>query len=160
LGIVLLRVDERLIHGQVTLGWGSQLRPSAYWIVDDDLAETEWEQELYRLGTPADAISDFFSVRSARERFSDWKASPSRSVVLTRDLDHMLRLARRRLLAGESVNLGGIHHRPGRTEVLSYLFLDDDDRGRIRAVEAEGVEVWAQDLPGAGEVRGSALLHD
>jgi mannose/fructose/N-acetylgalactosamine-specific phosphotransferase system component IIB len=61
----------------------------------------------------------------------------------------MVRLARGGVLAGMSVNLGGIHHRAGRDRVLPYLFLDSDDRQRIRALEAEGVTVTAQDLPGA-----------
>ncbi|MSR22547.1 MAG: PTS mannose/fructose/sorbose transporter subunit IIB [Gemmatimonadetes bacterium] len=158
LGIVLFRVDERLVHGQVTLGWGSQLRPAAYWVVDDDLARTDWEGDLYRLGVPADAQSDFFTVGDGRERLPGWLASPSRYVVLTRDLDHMLRLARGGLLAGKAVNLGGIHHRPGRAEVLPYLFLDGEDRDRVRELQREGVAVWAQDLPGAPEVRGPALV--
>ena len=49
MAIVLYRVDERLIHGQVVLGWGRELRPGRYVVVDDALAESEWEQELYRL---------------------------------------------------------------------------------------------------------------
>ena len=44
--IVLFRVDERLIHGQVVIGWGHELRPERYVVVDDDLAESPWEQEL------------------------------------------------------------------------------------------------------------------
>ncbi|HIC54769.1 MAG TPA: PTS N-acetylgalactosamine transporter subunit IIB, partial [Gemmatimonadetes bacterium] len=48
--IVLFRIDERLIHGQVVIGWGHQLRPDRYAVVDDDLADSAWEQDLYRLG--------------------------------------------------------------------------------------------------------------
>ena len=39
MAIVLYRVDERLIHGQVVIGWGSQLQPSRYLVVDDALAD-------------------------------------------------------------------------------------------------------------------------
>jgi PTS system mannose-specific IIB component/fructoselysine and glucoselysine-specific PTS system IIB component len=151
-------VDERLIHGQVTLGWGSQVRPAGYRVVDDEVAATEWEQDLYRLGTPADATSDFVTVQEARARLGVWRGSAERLVVLTRDLDHMLRLAGGGVLAGESVNLGGIHDGPGRTQVLPYLFLDEADRDRIRGLEREGVIVTAQDLPGAPELGGGALL--
>ena len=46
--IVLFRVDERLIHGQVVVGWGSKLRPDRFLVVDAALATSEWEQELYK----------------------------------------------------------------------------------------------------------------
>ena len=50
--VVLYRIDERLIHGQVVIGWGTQLHPDSYLVVDDALAASDWEQELYVLGLP------------------------------------------------------------------------------------------------------------
>ena len=158
MGIVLFRVDERLIHGQVTVGWGSQLRPRRYLVVDDALAEIEFQRDLQRLGAPVETEAEFHTVRDARKQLAPWKEAEDASILLTRDLDHMLRLAEGGTLQGESVNLGGIHHRPGRSRVLSYLFLDGDDRSRISRLEAEGAEVWAQDLPGSARTPGHFLV--
>jgi mannose/fructose/N-acetylgalactosamine-specific phosphotransferase system component IIB len=159
-GIALFRVDERLIHGQVTVGWGNALGLERYVVVDDQLPNTDFERELFGLGVPSDASAEFVSVQEARELLPRWAASGESSVVLTRDLDHMVRLARGGALAGHSVNLGGIHHRAGRDRVLPYVFLDPDDRQRIRALEAEGVTVTAQDLPGARATPGRKLVDD
>jgi mannose/fructose/N-acetylgalactosamine-specific phosphotransferase system component IIB len=158
--IVLFRVDERLIHGQVTVGWGNRLQPDLYCIIDDLLPEDEWESELYRLGAPAGTEVEFHTVGSAREAFDRWDASQARVVLLARDLDHVLRLARDGLLAGTAVNLGGLHHRRDRSEVLPYLYLDSEDRERIRALVREGVEVVAQDLPGSPRVLVARLVDD
>src|SRR5688500_11290340 len=154
--IVLYRVDERLIHGQVVIGWGSQLQPDHYLVVDDALAQAEWEQELYRLAVGNGAGVSFHSVADARARLPEWGESEDKIVLLTRDLDTMLRLARGRTLAGKPVNLGGIHHAPGRSRVRSYLYLDDADRERVRALEEEGAEVSGRDLPGSLKIS----LHD
>ena len=54
MAIVLFRVDERLIHGQVVVGWGTRLHPNRIVVVDDDLAVSPWEQDLYTLGLPDD----------------------------------------------------------------------------------------------------------
>ena len=43
--ISLFRLDDRLIHGQVVIGWGIKLNPDQYVIIDDDIEE--WESELY-----------------------------------------------------------------------------------------------------------------
>jgi mannose/fructose/N-acetylgalactosamine-specific phosphotransferase system component IIB len=156
--IVLLRVDERLVHGQVTVGWGMRLRPVRYVVVDDELAEAEWEQDLFRLGVPAGSEVEFTGVEEARSRFPVWDEAPGPTILLTRDLDHMLRLARGGVLEGREVNLGGIHHAPGRDRVLPYLFLSTEDRERIRALLEEGARVEARDLPDAPRTRARTLL--
>ncbi len=50
------------------------------------------------------------------------------------------------------INLGGIHHRPGRRERLPYLYLTDDELRALLALEAAGAEVQAQDLPTSAAV--------
>ena len=150
--IVLFRVDERLIHGQVVLGWGSQLRPRRYLVVDDELAGSAWEQELYRLGLADGSVAEFVTVDQAREALAAWREDDVKSVLLTRDVATMLALARDGLLSGEKVNLGGIHHAPGREAVRPYLYLDEADRQRVRALAEEGADVSARDLPGSLKV--------
>lgn len=155
--ILLYRVDERLIHGQVVIGWGHQLRPDRYLVVDDELAGSEWEQELYRLGA-AGAEVVFETVDGAIERLSEWRDAATRSILLVRDIAAMRRLAAGGVIAGERVNLGGIHHGPGRVEVLTYLHLTEDDRADLRAIAAEGCDVTARDLPEAHRVALETLL--
>jgi mannose/fructose/N-acetylgalactosamine-specific phosphotransferase system component IIB len=157
--IVLFRVDERLVHGQVTVGWGMRLRPALYVTVDDALAASDWEQELFRLGIPGGVEAEFVGVEQARDRLEEWEAHPGPVILLTRDLDHMLRLARDGALARREVNLGGIHHGPGRERVLPYLFLSPEDRDRIQALLEEGVKITAQDLPDASRTRVEGLLE-
>jgi PTS system mannose-specific IIB component/fructoselysine and glucoselysine-specific PTS system IIB component len=160
MGILLYRVDERLIHGQVVIGWGSQLNPGRYLVVDDALAVSDWEQELYRLSLPEQVVAEFVSVAEAERHFPEWKEEEVKSVLLTRDLETMLRLAESGLLEGEAVNVGGIHHAPGRTQVCSYVYLDDEDRGRLQRMDELGVKVAARDLPDSVRVSHSALLKE
>ena len=155
--VVLFRIDERLIHGQVVIGWGHQLRPDRYVVIDDELASSGWEQDLYRLGAGgADVL--FVTVPEARERLDEWRAAPWRSILLTRDIATMRRLAEGGLLRGESVNLGGVHHGPGREEILTYVHLGDAERQDLATIAAEGAKVGARDLPDSLRVSLSSLL--
>lgn len=156
--IVLLRVDERLIHGQVVVGWGGHLRPERYLVVDDGLVVSEWERDLYVLGVPEGTDVEFVATGEARLLLSSWSESEMKSVLLTRDLGTLMELAREGLLRGADVNLGGLHQRTGKKEVLPYLFLDETDRALLRALADEGVTVSAQDLPGSQKVRLEGLL--
>jgi mannose/fructose/N-acetylgalactosamine-specific phosphotransferase system component IIB len=156
--IVLYRIDERLIHGQVVVGWGNRLHPERIVVVDDELATSLWEQELYGMGLPPKLETEFVDVATGRQLVPGWRAGTERVVVLTRDVATMLRLAEGRLLAGEEVNLGGIHHAVGRELVLPYVFLSAAERAQLEALAAQGVGISAMDVPSGRRVDLAHLL--
>ena len=61
----LYRIDDRLIHGQVVVGWGQPLDIAFIVLVDDAVAASDWEQELYRMGVPPEMEVSFASVEAA-----------------------------------------------------------------------------------------------
>lgn len=156
--IVLYRVDERLLHGQVVVGWGSRLHPARYVVADDELAHSDWEQELYQLTLGEDAEAEFATIAEARGRLDEWRQDPVRTVLLTRRLAGMVELAEGGALEGEEVNLGGIHHAPGRTAVRSYLHLGEAERDDLRRLAELGVRVIGRELPDSTRVGLETLL--
>ena len=140
-----------MIHGQVAIGWANQLRPDRYVVVDDDLAKSSWEQDLYRLGAGGLEAS-FVSCAEARSRLAEWREAPERTILLTRDVATMRRLAEGGALAGERVVVGGVHHGPGREEALTYVHLTAEEMGDLEAIAAAGTDVFARDLPDAPRV--------
>ena len=145
--ITLLRVDERLIHGQVVVGWGERFHVERILVVDDDLRASAWEQELYCLGVPPHVASVFLSVKEAREALPGWQADTDRIFVLVRDVGTLSRLAQDGALQGIEVNLGGIHSAPGRHRVLPYLFLSDEEMLELRRMADSGIVITARDVP-------------
>ena len=156
--IVLFRVDERLIHGQVVVGWGERLNMDRIVVVDDDLSGSPWEQELYCLGVPPAVDAIFTDVEEARRNIPNWRNEPRRIVVLVRDLGTLGRLAEGDVLDGEDINLGGIHFAPGRERVLPFLFLSPDERQILRRVAQNGAQIAARDLPGSRSVTLDELI--
>lgn len=159
MAVLLYRVDERLIHGQVVVGWGTRLHPNRIVVVDDELALSEWEQELYTLGLPEEIRASFVTVDGARAELDAWAADADRILLLTRDLATMRRLGADGALAGREVNLGGIHHAPGRDRVLPYVFLGAGERDDIRALVDAGAQVVARDLPSTRGLDAQQLLE-
>ena len=159
MSILLYRIDERLIHGQVVIGWGHELRHDSIVVVDDDLADSEWEQELYRLAAGTAEVT-FTTEAGARDQLPTWRSDGRRTVLLTRTVSAMAALADGGLLAGEEINLGGLHHTVGRTEVLGYLHVSDEDRETLRALAAAGAVVSARDVPDAQRVSLATLLRE
>jgi PTS system mannose-specific IIB component/fructoselysine and glucoselysine-specific PTS system IIB component len=150
--IVLCRVDDRLVHGQVVIGWGRPLGVQFIVLVDEGVAASQWEQELYRMAVPPELDIRFMTVVEAAKQLDEWQAGNRRGILLTGDIDTMSALHRASPAVVRRINLGGIHHRPGRRERLPYLYLTDEELRGLVALEAAGAEVTAQDLPTSSPV--------
>ncbi len=150
--IVLCRVDDRLVHGQVVIGWGRPLGIELIVLVDDAVAASPWEQELYRMAVSPEIEMLFLTVADASHRLEGWHGEARRALVLTGDIPAMAALHTAHPASVHRINLGGIHHRPGRRERLPYLYLTDDELRRLLALEAAGADVQAQDLPTSAPV--------
>ncbi len=146
--IELYRIDDRLVHGQVVVGWGQPLDVTFVVLVDDAIATSDWEQELYRMGAPPEMTVSFESVDSAVAHLAEYQSRPGHGILLTGDVDTMGRLVGRAPSINK-VNLGGIHHRAGRTARLRYIFLTPDEERALRDLAARGVTITAQDVPAA-----------
>lgn len=151
MSIALYRIDDRLIHGQVVVGWGKPLNVRFIVLVDDAVRASAWEQELYRMGVPADIEVVFASTAEAAQRLPEWERDPRVGILVSGEIDTLA------ALTGNShhmrrVNVGGLHHRPGRSERLRYVYLSDAEAAQLRALAAQGVEVTAQDVPTAPAV--------
>jgi mannose/fructose/N-acetylgalactosamine-specific phosphotransferase system component IIB len=125
-------------------------------LVDDEVAASEWEQELYRMGVPPQMEVIFDTVAEAIAAMPKYRGDPRRGILLTPDIDTMQRLVSAGVV--EAVNVGGVHHRPGRAQKLRYVFLTPEEEAALRAMGATGVPVAAQDVPAAESVALSDLL--
>lgn len=158
MGVELYRIDDRLIHGQVVVGWGQPLDLGFIVLVDDEVAASDWEQELYRMGVPPGMDVFFESVESAAAGHDRFRDDSRPGIVLTGDIGTMTRLVDRTNGAIRAVNLGGIHHRAGRSQRLRYVFLSSDEERQLQELARRGVQVTAQDVPASRVVPLDAVI--
>jgi PTS system mannose-specific IIB component/fructoselysine and glucoselysine-specific PTS system IIB component len=152
------RIDDRFVHGQVVVGWGQALDLRLLIVVDDELAESPWEQDLYRMAAPPAVDLVFSTVADAASAHAGWTADLRPSLLLTGDIPTMRRLVEA-VPAIRRVTIGGLHAGSGRTERRRYVFLNAEDEGQLRSIASHGVEVAAQDLPATRPVALEELLH-
>jgi mannose/fructose/N-acetylgalactosamine-specific phosphotransferase system component IIB len=157
MAIVLCRVDDRLLHGQVVLGWGQPLGIDQIILVDDQVSTSEWEQDLYRMSVTPNIEVRFVSVAEATGHLAEWQGNGRRGLLLTGDVETMAALYAADPVTLHHINLGGIHHRAGRRERLPYLYLTDEELRSLEELEAKGADITAQDLPTTPPVNLRAL---
>src|SRR5688500_7597098 len=102
------------------------------------------------MGVPPEMTLYFADVAAAEREHPAWESDPRPGILVTADIDTMSRLAAR--VPVKEVNLGGIHHAPGRTQRLRYVFLSPEEEQALRALAGSGVRVSAQDVPGGKAV--------
>lgn len=160
MSIVLCRVDERLLHGQVVVGWGGRLEIGYYVIVDDLLAASEWEQDLYASGLPRGVDVFFLSEAEAPRRLPELDARPDRGALLTRGTAAMGRLAEAGLLENRRVNVGGIYPASERRKATDYVHLRPVEAEELRSIDRRSGGVTARDLPTSREITLEELLRE
>jgi len=141
----LVRVDDRLIHGQVVIAWGARLTPQRIWVVDDASAASAWERDLLTSGAPGVDVR-VVTVAEAGAGWAEETHAVGGAFLIVRDL----RTAWALRMAGGAfpvLNLGGLHYAPGKTKVNEYVYLDDEDRAIARRLIADGIRLEVQDVP-------------
>ena len=149
----LLRIDDRLLHGQVLVAWAQALRPQRILLASDEIAAYPVRSAVYA-GLPQEDYE--LAVETLAEAAHELRAASAGGgkgllVVCASPAE-----AHRLLELGapvRHVNVGGMHHAEGKRQLLGYVFLSRQDAEELRALLQLGVEVEARDLPGSRGAR-------
>jgi mannose/fructose/N-acetylgalactosamine-specific phosphotransferase system component IIB len=142
--ITHVRIDSRLIHGQVVEGWLPVLKVGRVVVADDEASESPLMRAAMGLAVPAGMEVDI--ARLDDVPFARLALDGVRTLVLLRDLPSLQR-ARARGLPVRYLNLGNVHHGPGRRRVSASVYLTADELQQLRALAAAGVEMDARGVP-------------
>ena len=157
--LCLVRIDDRLIHGQVSVGWVKVLSPDRILIADDRVAASEWEKEAYTSAAPQDIKATILSVADALEFLRSDVFPSEKIILLVSSPADLVRLVEGGLSVGE-VNVGGVHFREGRKKLLPYLYLDSGDEDSLRKLAEQGIILEARDVPTAKGIDVISLIGE
>lgn len=144
--IVLARIDDRLIHGQVVEGWLRVIQAGRIVVVSDQAAKDNFQQGLMRMAVPPEVALTVLSVQEAASSLLEKKWAVERVLLLMPGLKEARRLAE----AGwtpEVLNLGGLHDAPGRTSHTPALALGVEDVADLRFLLAKKISIEVRPLP-------------
>jgi len=142
-----VRVDNRLVHGQIIETWLPFTKSRMIVVANDELSHDALRQEIMGLAIPAHVEKAFVSVAEAgvflRRNFSSLE--PDVLVLFASCED-----ARRAHEAGLSfsiLNLGNLHYGPGKDQLCPHVALDDHDRTCLRYFDSSGVDLDFRCVP-------------
>lgn len=149
--VVLARIDDRLIHGQVTVGWSPRIRPTHIVLANNDVAADAWQSRVYASSVPPGIETSVLSIAAAASFLAKRECAAGRCLLLTASAGEMAELVRLGAPLAK-VNLGGVHFKPGRVEMLPWVYVDRQDLIAMRRLLENGIEINAQQVPGGREV--------
>lgn len=156
--LALLRIDDRLVHGQVVIGWIPHLKAQAVVVASDAAAADATQTMLMEMAMPEEVALSVLPVDEAARRLQDG-GDKRRVLALAPGPREALRLLELGV-ASRTVNVGGLHYTAGRVQLGKAIFLDDQDREALRAIARRGVSLEGRALPGDSAMDVSAMLGE
>jgi mannose/fructose/N-acetylgalactosamine-specific phosphotransferase system component IIB len=142
----IVRVDDRLLHGQVVVGWGQALNLSPVLLVSDRVCKDPDLSKTFRALMPEELHGDVISLTEAAERWTRGDFKESRAMLVVEAPVDALKLVKLGAPL-KQLMLGGLHYREDREEVLPYISLSEWDRTTLDELRELGVKISCQDLP-------------
>ena len=157
--ICWVRIDDRLIHGQITVAWRPYLDYDGIWIVDDQVGSDPFLKEVLRVAAPAGVGVQVYTTEEAVAAWTDLPTGGNRQENSTAPRKILLLLKRPQtalaLFEGglsapileRGLNVGNLASRPGSRRAFKSISLDPEDVSALDALAERGVRITFQAVP-------------
>lgn len=132
--VTLMRIDERLLHGQVAATWLNYVQASSILIANDEVMENEMAKLAIKMAKPADIRLAIRTVEGAAELLKDPRTQPISIFVLVRTPEDAIRLVEKTDCI-HHVNVGGIKKKDGSKMVATAVYVTQEDIENLKKLE-------------------------
>jgi len=143
--IVVTRIDERLIHGQVAYSWSVEYQVSSILVIDDQIAVDETQKLLLSLAVPAGKKHAILNTDDAIKYIQE-NESRERIFIVVKSPASLLQLVEKGVQL-TTVNVGGMYYKPGKKEISKTVYIDAQDQADFRGLKEHGVECEIRTSP-------------
>lgn len=156
MNILLSRIDERLIHGQVMTRWITGLYVTRIVLVDDTIAKDDFMVDVLTLSAPVGVEVKALTVEDA-VKFIETDTSDAKTMLLFKDIRSVKALADAGFLVPR-LNIGNIGSSPIRKSITREVFMSPEEQGIARELCERGMYIYIQKLPSDKERDLKSLL--
>lgn len=147
INILLGRIDNRLVHGQVGVTWTISLGANLIVVADDNVATNGLQQQLMEVTAESSGAGvRFFTIEKTINIIS--KAAPSQKIFIVCKTPKEMRQLVEGGVPIKDVNVGNMHFEKGKRQISKKVYVDDKDLEDLRYIKSKGVNVFIQDVPG------------
>jgi len=144
--LVQVRIDDRLIHGQVVVGWRDVLKPQRIVLCSDEVANSDWQRKIYLSAVPPEISASVLSLEETIEVFNNNKFEKERVLLLVDSPKTIVQLVDAGVEIKE-INVGGMHFKPGKNQITPFIFVDQNDIENFRILFNKNLSLEGRDVP-------------
>lgn len=145
--ILLTRIDNRLIHGQVGVTWTMTLGANLLVVADDEAAGDKLQQELMSMTAESSGAGvRFFTLQKTIDVIH--KAAPSQKIFLVCRTPASVRALIEGGVPIKEVNVGNMHFSNGKHPISKKVYVDDKDMEDLLFIKGKVEKLYIQDVPG------------
>ena len=156
-GIVLFRIDERLVHGQVVTAWLGHSQAEEIFVLDDATAQDGLLRSVVKMAVPSHIDVQVAAVEEAAELLAELEPEDKVMVVVKKPASARKVLENYQGAALE-INMGNAGMAAGRSKLSSSVYLTADEVEELRCIEELGHAVYLQTVPGTEKKTLAELL--
>ena len=155
--IMLTRIDDRLIHGQVVTAWIRRYPINRILIVDDELAKNRLMERIYKAAAPVGVEVLIKSVEDAVSWLQE-EGEKGENILILVKVPEVLEALLERQIPIEKVILGGMGARKGRKTFIKNVSASEEEIQSFRNIADRGIEIVYQLIPDEKETPIKKLL--
>ena len=140
MSVILARIDDRLIHGQVIVGWARFLKPELILVVSDEVANDPKQAALFRIAAPSSLTIQALGLSQAASWLLTPEAEKKRVMILFPSPREAAGLVERGVVLN-SINIGGLRYEEGKHQVMKAVSLSLEDIRFFKFLLDQGVEL-------------------
>jgi len=144
--IVFVRIDFRLIHGQVITRWLKQTNADRILVIDNKLAKDPFMSQVYVMAAPPGVQVEMISIEDAVAGWAKDKLGKGTILVLFKTVKTAFAAAEQGFPL-EKIQIGGLGAAPGRKVVYNQITLDQQDADLLQLLQSKGIEIFFQTVP-------------
>lgn len=145
-GIIHIRIDDRLIHGQVAGLWLNELKATRVMVINDQVAQDEVQKSLLRMVAPGNINTSIISEEKAFENISQNKYRGQRVMVLVKSPEELIRLVDKGLTLGE-VNIGNMSSRADTEVIFPGVSVTKSEKDAFLSLLGKGTKITFRKTP-------------
>lgn len=144
--LVNVRIDDRLIHGQVASWWSTKLNIQRIIVANDKVAANDTQKMALRMSVPSNCSSSIINLATTVENLRQERYGDQRIMLITncpQDLEWIINQG----IELDEINVGNLSNREGTFKIAKSIYISEDERESFLNIHDAGVKLINQMTP-------------
>lgn len=150
--ITFVRIDDRVIHGQIMTRWLAEKKCDNIIIVDEFLARNKAMGQIYKNVVPTGVKVSIYTEDEAINKVKEAKESNANYFVIFKSVLPLSNMTDKGCMFTNEINIGPASKRPDTIQVVPTIALSNEELNALKNIASRGIKIYFQIVPDAQKI--------